>query len=68
MKDRLLGSNLVRFGRSKEKRNDARLVVLAVEVNAEGCLKYLQIFGGNMSDSNSLQHIIEELYNRTSGT
>ena len=64
----MLGSNLARFGRSKEKRNDARIVVLAVVVNVEGFLKYSQIFEGNMSDSNSLQHIIEELSNRTSVT
>lgn len=38
------GSKIVRFGRSKEKRNDAKLVVLAVVVNAEGFLKYSQIF------------------------
>lgn len=64
----MLGSNLAKFGRSKEKRNDARIVVLAVVVNVEGFLKYSQIFEGNMSDSNSLQHIIQELSNRTSGT
>ncbi len=64
----MLGSNLAKFGRSKEKRNDARLVVLAVVVNVEGFLKYSQIFEGNMSDCDSLQHIIQELSNRTSGT
>ena len=64
----MLGSNLAKFGRSKEKRNDARLVVLAVVVNVEGFLKYSQIFEGNMSDCDSLQHIIQELSNRTSRT
>ena len=62
------GSNLAKFGRSKEKRNDARIVVLAVVVNVEGFLKYSQIFEGNMSDCDSLLHIIQELSNRTSGT
>ena len=64
----MLGSKLAKFGRSKEKRNDARLVVLAVVVNVEGFLKYSQIFEGNMSDCDSLQHIIDELSKRTSAS
>lgn len=61
-------SKIARFGKSKEKRNDARLVVLAVVVNAEGFLKYSQIFEGNIADSKSLEQIIGELSARTSGT
>ena len=55
-----------KFGRSKEKRSDARLIVLAVVVNVEGFLKYSQIFEGNITDSKTLVRIIEELSNRTS--
>ena len=62
----MLGSKLAKFGRSKEKRSDARLVVLAVVVNVEGFLKYSQIFEGNKSDCDSLQYIIDELSKRTS--
>lgn len=62
----MLSSKLAKFGRSKEKRNDARIVVLAVVVNVEGFLKYSQIFEGNLSDCDSLQHIIHELSMRTS--
>lgn len=61
-------SSLAKFGRSKEKRSDAKLVVLAVVINREGFLKYSQIFEGNMSDSTSLQKIITDLSARTSGT
>lgn len=61
-------SKIGRFGRSKEKRSDARLVVLAVVVNAEGFLKYSQIFEGNMADSQTLDKIITELSMRTSST
>ena len=61
-------SKKAKFGKSKEKRNDARLVVLAVVVNAEGFLKYSQIFEGNTSDSKTLQQIIAELSARTSST
>ena len=59
-------SKIAKFGRSKEKRSDARLVVLAVVVNTEGFLKYSQIFEGNMTDSKTLEKIIVELSLRTS--
>lgn len=59
-------SKIARFGRSKEKRNDARLVVLAVVVNAEGFLKYSQIFEGNMADNKTLEKIIDQLSSCTS--
>ncbi len=58
-------SEIAQFGRSKEKRNDAKLIVLALVVNTEGFLKYSQLFEGNMSDSKSLNYIIEELSVRT---
>lgn len=61
-------SKVARFGRSKEKRSDARLVVLAVVVNTEGFLKYSQIFEGNIADSKTLAQIIAELSARTSST
>ena len=59
-------SSVARFGRSKEKRSDARLVVLAVVVNTEGFLKYSQIFEGNIADSKTVTKIIDELSARTS--
>ncbi len=61
-------SKIARFGRSKEKRSDARLIVLAVVVNTEGFLKYSQIFEGNIADSKTLEQIITELSARTSST
>jgi len=54
-------SRLSQFGRSKEKRSDAKIVVLAVVVNREGFLKYSNIFEGNMTDSTSLLHIVDKL-------
>ena len=61
-------SKIAKFGRSKEKRTDARLVVLAVVVNTEGFLKYSQIFDGNITDCGTLEKIIDELSLRTSST
>jgi transposase len=54
-------SRIAKFGRSKEKRNDARQVVLAVVVNPEGFLKESQIFEGNMTDPESLQYILDKM-------
>jgi hypothetical protein len=59
-------SNLAKFGRSKEKRSDCKLVVLAMVVNVEGFIKYSNIFEGNMSDSQSLPKIIDNLRLQTS--
>lgn len=61
-------SKIAKFGKSKEKRNDARLIVLAVVINTEGFLKYSQIFEGNTADSTTLEKIITELSARTSST
>lgn len=59
-------SDLARYGRSKEKRSDCPLVVLALVVNVEGFIKYSSIFQGNMSDSKSLCQIIDHLRLSTS--
>ena len=61
-------STLAKFGRSKEKRSDAKLIVLALVVNPEGFLKYSNIFEGNTSDSSTLPTIIENLRIKTSAT
>ena len=61
-------STLAQFGRSKEKRSDCKLIVLALVVNVEGFIKYSQLFEGNTSDSKSFLQIIKELSARTSAT
>ncbi|MHC1773973.1 MAG: IS1634 family transposase [Lentimicrobium sp.] len=63
---RKLGSKLAQFGRSKEKRNDAKLVVLALVVNPEGFIKYSSILEGNMADSKTLEAMINKLRVKTS--
>jgi len=64
----MLGSKKAKFGRSKEKRNDAKLIVLAIVINREGFLKYSNIFEGNMTDSKTLESIVTELSKQTSFT
>jgi len=61
-------SKLAMFGRSKEKRKDAKLIVLAVVINREGFLKYSNIFEGNMADSKTLETIVTSLSHSTSFT
>jgi hypothetical protein len=61
-------SQIARFGRSKEKRSDARLVVLAVVINPEGFLKYSTIYEGNKADCKTLADMIEKLRLATSST
>jgi len=55
------GSRLARFGKSKEKRNDCKQVVLAAVVNRYGMLRYSRIYEGNMSDPKSLKDLITGL-------
>ena len=54
-------SELAKYGRSKEKRNDAKLVVLALVVNIYGFIKYSAIHEGNMADSENLSLMIDKL-------
>jgi hypothetical protein len=61
-------SRIARFGRSKEKRNDARLVVMALVVNPEGFIKYSTIYEGNRADCKTLADMIEKLRLATSST
>lgn len=63
---RMTRSKIAKFGRSKEKRNDARIVVLAVVINREGFLKYSNIFEGNMADCKTLGSVIDTMSNQTS--
>lgn len=58
-------SQLAKFGRSKEKRNDAKLIVLALVVNVEGFIKYSSILEGNIADCNTLSAMIEKLASHT---
>jgi len=41
---RMLKSKKANFGRSKEKRSDAKIIVLALVINLEGFPKYYDIF------------------------
>lgn len=57
------GSHIAKYGRSKEKRSDCKIVVLAAVVNTEGLLVRTRIFEGNASDCSTMQEIIASLAN-----
>lgn len=63
---RMLDSEMGKYGRSKEKRSDCKLIVLAVVVNEYGFIKYSKILEGNTNDSKSLELIIKQLSTATS--
>ena len=65
---RKTGSSLAQFGRSKEKRDDAKLVVLALVINRYGFIKYSSILEGNIADCKTLEGMIDNLRVKTSAS
>jgi len=61
-------SKIARFGRSKEKRSDAKIVALALVVNMEGFVKYSQIYRGNIADCKTLGDTVEALAHMSSSS
>lgn len=58
-------SKIAKFGRSKEKRSDAKLIVLALVVNIEGFIKYSAIHEGDIADCETLSTMIDKLKKHT---
>lgn len=55
------GSRKAKFGRSKEKRSDCKLLVLALCINTQGFVRYSSVLEGNTADPKSLPDMIEKL-------
>ena len=58
---RKLNSLLAQFGRSKEKRNDCKIVSFSAVVNQYGFLRYSKIEKGNIADSKTLLGMIKQM-------
>ena len=58
-------SKKAQFGRSKEKRTDCKLLVLALCINKEGFIRYSSILAGNTADPNSLPDMVDTLNSKT---
>ena len=59
------GSRKAQLGRSKEKRTDCKLLVLALCINKEGFIRYSSILAGNTADPNSLPDMVDTLNSKT---
>ena len=55
------GSQKAKFGRSKEKRDDCKLLVLALAINTDGFIRYSAILEGNTADPKSLPDMVDNL-------
>lgn len=62
---RKAASKKAKFGRSKEKRSDCKLLVLALCINAEGFIRYSSILEGNTADPKSLPDMVDKLSVKT---
>ena len=66
MEGRMEGSMLCFHGRSKEKRNDCKVVVLAAVVNTDGLLVRTMIYEGNRQDVTTVRDVVGSLAAETS--
>ena len=55
------GGLKAKYGRSKEKRNDCKLLVLALAINTDGFIRYSAILEGNTADPKSLPDMVDSL-------
>ena len=55
------GSRKAKYGRSKERRNDCKLLVLALAINTDGFIRYSAILEGNTADPKSLPDMVDNL-------
>jgi len=56
-----LGNDKARFGRSKEKRSDCRLLTLGLVIDGQGFPKVSQVFSGNQSEPETLLDMVNSL-------
>jgi transposase len=54
-------STLAQFGRSKEKRSDAKLISLALLTNGQGFVRRSKFYAGNISEPSTLKEVISTL-------
>jgi transposase len=55
------GNSKAKHGRSKDKRNDCPLLTLGLVIDELGFPKLSKIFQGNISEPQTLKHILEQL-------
>lgn len=60
-------SEKAKFGHSKEKRSDAKLMALGLVLDTFGFIKYSHIYEGNIRDSKTLKKTISSIEERYEG-
>ena len=60
----MAASEKARFGRSKEKRSDCRLIGLAMAIDSLGFVRYCQLYPGNISEPSTLGKMIAAVNNK----
>jgi hypothetical protein len=58
---RAVGNSKAKFGRSKEKRSDCKLLTLGLVIDSQGFPKTSQVFSGNQSEPATLLDMVEML-------
>lgn len=58
---RMLGSKKAKFGRSKQKRSDRRLVGLALAIDSLGFVRYSKIYEGNVSEPGTFSMMLDDV-------
>ena len=57
----MLGSKAAKFGRSKQKRSDRRLVGLALAIDSLGFVRYSKIYEGNVSEPGTFSMMLDDV-------
>ena len=57
----MLGSKKAKFGRSKQKRNDRRLIGLALAIDSLGFVRHSQFYMGNVSEPETFPDLLNSL-------
>lgn len=57
----MLGSEKAKFGRSKQKRNDRRLIGLALAIDSLGFVRYSKIYEGNIGEPGTFEAMLDDV-------
>lgn len=62
---RKIDSKYCKFGRSKEKRSDCRLICLALLIDENGFIFFSKFYAGNQSEPQTLSGVVADLKQKT---
>lgn len=57
----MLGSKKAKFGRSKQKRSDCRLIGLALAIDSLGFVRYSKIYKGNIGEPETFKTMLDDV-------